>query len=80
MDKRSGKAKKRKNYKIKLPLFLFAPMAELEGNALALYPYIKGEKAICAYKLPHDNEAALTMSEAILTNKVIVTDDYVKVS
>lgn len=46
---------------------------ELEGNALALYPYIKGEKAICAYKLPHDNEAALTMSEAILTNKVIVT-------
>lgn len=51
---------------------------ELEGNALALYPYINGEKEICAYKLPHDNEAALAMSEAVLTSKVIVTDDYVK--
>lgn len=51
---------------------------ELEGNALALYPYIKGEKEICAHKLPHDNDAALAMSEAILTSKVIVTDDYVK--
>ena len=51
---------------------------ELEGNALALYPYINGEKEICAYKLPHDDTAALTMSEAILTSKVIVTDDYVK--
>ncbi len=51
---------------------------ELEGNALALYPYIKGEKEICAHKLPHDNDAALAMSEAILTSKVIVTDDYIK--
>ena len=51
---------------------------ELEGNALALYPYINGEKEICAHKLPHDNDAALAMSEAILTSKVIVTDDYVK--
>ena len=51
---------------------------KLEGNALALYPYINGEKEICAYKLPHDNEAALAMSEAVLTSKVIITDDYVK--
>ena len=51
---------------------------ELEGNALALYPYINGEKEICAYKLPHDNDAALAMSKAVLTSKVIVTDDYVK--
>lgn len=51
---------------------------ELEGNALALYPYINGEKEICAYKLPHDNEAALAMSDAVLTSKVIITDDYIK--
>lgn len=50
----------------------------LEGNAKALYPFIKGKKVICASRLPHDPETALKMTEAILTSKVIVTDDYVK--
>ncbi|MCI6858299.1 MAG: bifunctional glycosyltransferase family 2 protein/CDP-glycerol:glycerophosphate glycerophosphotransferase, partial [Eubacterium sp.] len=50
----------------------------LEGNAKALYPFIKGKKVICAQKLPHDKETALRMTKNILTSKVIVTDDYVK--
>ena len=50
----------------------------LEGNAKALYPFIKGKKVICAKRLPHDPETALEMTEAILTSKVIITDDYVK--
>lgn len=51
---------------------------KLEGNAKALYPFIKGKKIICASRLPHDSETALKMTEALLTSKVIVTDDYVK--
>ncbi|MDY5497208.1 MAG: CDP-glycerol glycerophosphotransferase family protein [Anaerobutyricum sp.] len=51
---------------------------KLEGNAKALYPYVKGKKVICAAQLPHDPKTALKMTEEILTSKVIVTDDYVK--
>lgn len=69
---------KKKKLQNKVAFVSVRSNGELEGNALALYPYINGEKEICAYKLPHDNEAALAMSEAVLTSKVIVTDDYVK--
>lgn len=69
---------KKKKLQNKVSFISVRSDGELEGNALALYPYINGEKEICAYKLPHDNEAALAMSEAVLTSKVIVTDDYVK--
>ena len=69
---------KKKKLQNKVTFVSVRSNGELEGNALALYPYINGEKEICAYKLPHDNEAALAMSEAVLTSKVIVTDDYVK--
>lgn len=69
---------KKKKLQNKVSFISVRSDGELEGNALALYPYINGEKEICSYKLPHDNEAALAMSEAVLTSKVIVTDDYVK--
>lgn len=51
---------------------------ELEGNAKALYPYVKGAKVICAQKLPHNPFKMLKMLKLIATSKVIVTDDYVK--
>lgn len=51
---------------------------ELEGNAKALYPYVKGEKVICAQRLPHNNLTMIKMIKLIVTSKVIVTDDYVK--
>ena len=53
-------------------------MGILKENAKALYPFIKGKKTICAKRLPHNPQTALEMTEAILTSKVIVTDDYVK--
>lgn len=71
-------ALKKKKLQNKVTFVTVRSDGQLEGNALALYPHINGEKEICAYKLPHDDEAALAMSEAILTSKVIVTDDYVK--
>lgn len=51
---------------------------ELEGNMKALYPYVKGNKVICAAMLPHSIPAMLKMIKLIATSKVIVTDDYVK--
>lgn len=51
---------------------------ELEGNMKALYPYVKGEKVICAAMLPHSIPQMLKMIKLIATSKVIVTDDYVK--
>lgn len=51
---------------------------ELEGNAKALYPYVKGEKVICAAGLPHGIKDMVNMIKLITTSKVIVTDDYVK--
>lgn len=68
MDKEVEKLKKKK-LQNKVAFVSVRSDGELEGNALALYPYIKGEKAICAYKLPHDNEAALTMSKQFLQTK-----------
>ena len=79
MDKRSGKAKKEKTTKESCLCFCLAPMVNLKEMHLLFTLISKGEKEICAHKLPHDNDAALAMSEAILTSKVIVTDeDYVK--
>lgn len=51
---------------------------ELEGNAKALYPYIKGNKVVYAKKLPHNIFQMLKMIKLIATSKVIITDDYVK--
>lgn len=51
---------------------------ELEGNAAALYPYVKGEKIICAKQLPHNRLTEIRMFKKAITSKVIVTDDYVR--
>lgn len=51
---------------------------ELEGNAKALYPHIKGNKVICAKKLPHNPLSMMKMVKLVATSKVIVTDDYLK--
>ncbi len=51
---------------------------QLEGNAKALYPYVKGKKVIYAKKLPHGYLAELRMLYYFMTSKVIVTDDYVR--
>lgn len=65
---------------LKDQVLFVSPRADghLEGNAKALYPFVKGKKVICAKRLPHDPKTALEMTEAILTSKVIITDDYVK--
>lgn len=65
---------------LKNQVLFISPRADghLEGNAKALYPFIKGKKVICAKRLPHDRTTALQMTEEILTSKVIITDDYVK--
>lgn len=49
---------------------------ELEGNAKALYPYVKGKKVICARQLPHNPFRKLYMYYKNITSRVIVTDDY----
>lgn len=49
---------------------------ELEGNAKALYPYVKGKKVICARRLPHNPITKLYMYYKNITSRVIVTDDY----
>lgn len=49
---------------------------ELEGNAKALYPYVKGKKVICAKRLPHNPLTKLRMYYRMITSRVIVTDDY----
>lgn len=70
----------RKHCKVKDQVLFFSIRkdGELEGNAKALYPYIKGKKVICAQMLPHDFLTTLKMYWYVITSKVIVTDDYVK--
>lgn len=51
---------------------------KLEGNAKALYPYIKGKKVIFARLLPHNKIEQLIAFWRMKTSKVIVTDDYVR--
>ena len=52
--------------------------SELEGNAKALYPYIKGRKVVRAKMLPHDLFTELRLFFQVYTSKVIVTDDYLR--
>lgn len=49
---------------------------KLEGNAAALYPYIKGKKVIAARRLPHPKKYEYQMMLEIMRSRVIVTDDY----
>ncbi len=49
---------------------------ELEGNAKALEPYIKGKKIICSKRLPHGSFYKLKMYYYTFTSKVIICDDY----
>lgn len=51
---------------------------ELEGNAKALYPYIKGKKVVIAKQLPHTYEEEVNIIREITRSKVIITDDYVR--
>lgn len=51
---------------------------ELEGNAKALYPYIRGKKVVFAKMLPHNWITKLFGFWRMMTSKVIVTDDYVR--
>lgn len=51
---------------------------ELEGNAKALYPYVRSKKVICAKQLPHGYFTSIRMFYYVITSKIIVTDDYVK--
>lgn len=68
----------KKDLKDRVLFFSIRKDGELEGNAKALYPYIKGEKLICARQLPHNEFIQYKMFEKIITSKVIVTDDYVR--
>lgn len=56
--------------------FTIRKNGELEGNAKALYPYVKSKKVICAKMLPHNPITKLKMYYYTITSKVIVTDDY----
>lgn len=51
---------------------------KLEGNALALYPHIEGEKVIVSRRLPHSYWYELKCIYYMLTSRVIITDDYVR--
>lgn len=70
-----------KKAKVKNDKVLFISIrkdGELEGNAKALFPYIKGKKVVCAKMLPHGRLTELKMFYHIYTSKIIITDDYVK--
>lgn len=62
----------------KVLFFSIRKDGELEGNAKALYPYVKGKKVVCAKMLPHNIFTEWKMFYQIYTSKVIVTDDYVR--
>ncbi|MDO4475320.1 MAG: CDP-glycerol glycerophosphotransferase family protein [Lachnospiraceae bacterium] len=51
---------------------------ELEGNAKALYPHVRGKKKVIAKQLPHNMFQEMRMIYEILRSKVIVTDDYLR--
>lgn len=69
---------RRSKLKNQVLFFTIRKNGELEGNAKALYPYVKGKKIIRAKMLPHNMFQELRMYRAISTSKVIVTDDYVR--
>lgn len=51
---------------------------KLEGNAKALFPFIRGKKVVCASMLPHNFWQKLKMNYHIFTSSIIVTDDYLR--
>ena len=51
---------------------------ELEGNAKALFPHIKGKKKVFAYKTPHSMLQQLYAFWLFSTSKVIIVDDYAR--
>lgn len=67
---------RRKKVKEQVLFFTIRKNRDLEGNAKALYPYVKGKKVIQARLLPHGWIQQLKMYYAMITSKVIVTDDY----
>lgn len=67
---------RRSKVKNQVLFFTIRKNGELEGNAKALYPYVKGKKIIRARLLPHSYLEELKMYYAMITSKVIVTDDY----
>lgn len=69
-----------KNNKVKNQVLFYSirKNKELEGNSQALYPYIKGNKIIKAKQLPHNVFYEMKMIKAIMTSKVIITDDYLR--
>lgn len=67
---------RRKKVKNQILFFTIRKNGELEGNAKALYPYVRGKKIVRAKLLPHSIIDELKMYYAVITSKVIVTDDY----
>ncbi len=67
---------RRRPVKERVLFFSIRKDGELEGNAKALYPYIKGEKVICAKQLPHGIFTELKMFYQTFTSRVVITDDY----
>lgn len=67
---------RRRKVKNQVLFFTIRKNGELEGNAKALYPYVRGKKIIKAKLLPHSVVEELKMYYAVITSKVIVTDDY----
>ena len=69
---------KKRKLKNRTLFFSIRKDGELEGNAKALYPYVKGKKKICAKRLPHNFLYELKMIRNIMTSRVIVSDDYIR--
>lgn len=67
---------RRRKVKNQVLFFTIRGNGELEGNAKALYPYVKGKKIVRARFLPHNMLEELRMFHAVITSRVIVTDDY----
>lgn len=67
---------RRRKVKNQVLFFTIRKNGELEGNAKALYPYVRGKKIVKARLLPHSVIEELKMFYAVITSKVIVTDDY----
>ena len=69
---------KDKKVENKTVFFSIRDDGKLTGNALALEKHVKGKKQIIAKRLPHDEGDMDSMMRALMTAKVIVTDDYLK--
>lgn len=67
---------RRRRVKNQVLFFTIRKNGELEGNAKALYPHVRGKKIVRAKLLPHSMIEELKMYYAVITSKVIVTDDY----